>query len=131
MAKRDPYSRWRRLPPVFRSGEHKLPGPGEEPQRIILYLPGAVLDQAEALAGKAGVPTVQEYCAGLLGRAIEVERVKDHVAEVEAQRGPLEGFNEIADDPDYLAEWREHSESRETAAARPQTADHEHEAADI
>ena len=120
MAKRNPYSRVRRLPPVFRSGEHKLPGPNEEPQRIIIYLPGAVLDQAEVLAGKAGVPTIQEYCAGLLGRAIEVERVKAHMVEVEVKRGPLEGFNEVTGDPDYLAEWHEQSESRETAAGRPQ-----------
>jgi len=120
VAKRNPYSRWRRLPPVFRSGEHKLPGPNEEPQRIIIYLPGAVLDQAEVLAGKAGVPTIQEYCAGLLGRAIEVERVKAHMVQVEAKRGPLEGFNEVTGDPDYLAEWHEQSESRETAAGRPQ-----------
>jgi hypothetical protein len=122
VAKRNPYSRWRRLPPVFRSGEHKLPGPGEEPQRIIIYLPAAVLDQAEILAGKAGVPTIQEYCAGLLGRAIEVERIKAHMVEVEEKRGPLEGFNEVTGDPDYLAEWHEQSESRETAAGKPQTA---------
>ena len=120
MAKRNPYSRWRRLPPVFRSGEHKLPDPGEEPQRIIVYLPAAVLDQAEVLAGKAGVPTIQEYCAGLLKQAIEVERVKAHMVEVEAKRGPLEGFNEVTRDPDYLAEWHEQSGSRETAASRPQ-----------
>jgi hypothetical protein len=120
VAKRNPYSRWRRLPPVFRSGEHKLPVPGEEPQRIIIYLPAAVLDQAELLAGKAGVPTIQEYCAGLLGRAIEVERVKAHMVEVEAKRGPMEGFNEVTGDPDYLAEWHEQSESREHAAGRPQ-----------
>ena len=56
VAKRDPYSRWRRLPPVFRSGEHKLPAAGDEPQRIILYLKGAVLDQAEELAEKPGFP---------------------------------------------------------------------------
>ena len=91
VAKRDPYSRWRRLPPVFRSGEHKLPGAGDEPQRIILYLKGALLDQAEEQAEKAGVPTLQEYCAGLLARAIEVERVKHQVADVEAKRGPLRG----------------------------------------
>lgn len=108
----DPYSRWRRLPPVFRSGEHKLPTPGDEPQRIILYLRGELLDRAEALAAEAGIPTVQEYCAGLLARAIEVERVKHQVAEVEARRGPLEGLKEIAEDPDYLAEWREQSEPR-------------------
>jgi hypothetical protein len=118
VAKRNPYSRWRRLPPVFRSGEHKLPGPGEEAQRIILYLRGDVLDLAEALADKAGAPTLQEYCAQLLARAIEIERVKHQVAEVEAKHGPLQGFNEIASDPGYLAEWREQSESREIAAAK-------------
>jgi len=118
VAKRNPYSRWRRLPPVFRSGEHKLPDPGEEPQRIIIYLPAAVLDQAELLTGKAGVPTIQEFCAELLKRAIEVERVKAHLVEVEEKRGPLEGFNEITGDPDYLAEWQEQSESRETAAGK-------------
>ena len=131
MAKRNPYSRWRRLPPVFRSGEHKLPGPNEEPQRIIIYLPGAVLDQAEVLAGKAGVPTIQEYCAGLLGRAIEVERVKAHMVEVEVKRGPLEGFNEVTGDPDYLAEWHEQSESRETAAGRPPSAPRQSRLADL
>ena len=66
------------------------------------------------------MPTIQEYCAGLLGRAIEVERVKAHMVEVEVKRGPLEGFNEVTGDPDYLAEWHEQSESRETAAGRPQ-----------
>src|SRR4051812_40598146 len=109
VAKRDPYSRWRRLPPVFRSGEHRLPGAGDELQRIILYLKGAVLDQAEELADKAGVPTLQQYCAELLARAIDIERVKHQVADVEAKRGPLEGFNEISVDADYLAEWHRRS----------------------
>jgi hypothetical protein len=118
VAKRNPYSRWRRLPPVFRSGEHKIPGPGEEPQRIILYLRGDVLDQAESLAEKEGVPTLQEYCAQLLARAIEVERVKHHVAEVEAKRGPLQGFNEISGDPHYLTEWREQSDSKDVVGGR-------------
>ncbi len=122
MAKRDPYSRWRRLPPVFRSGEHKLPGAGDEPQRIILYLKGTVLDQAEEQAERSGVPTLQEYCAELLARAIEIERVKHHVADVEAKRGPLEGFQEISVDADYLAEWHKRSESGEIVAAKPQPA---------
>jgi hypothetical protein len=122
VAKRNPFSRWRRLPPVFRSGQHKIPGPGEEAQRIILYLRGDILDQAETLAEKAGVPTLQEYCAQLLARAIEFERAKFHVAEVEAKHGPLVGFNEITDDPDYLAEWREQSESRELLGAKDQAA---------
>jgi hypothetical protein len=72
-----------------------------------------ILDQAEALAENAGSATLQEYCAELLARAIEVERVKHHMTEVEARRGPLEGFNEIAEDPDYLVEWQEQSESAE------------------
>src|SRR5271165_1465787 len=79
VAKRDRYSRWRRLPPVFRSGEHKIPGAGEELQRIIIYLKGDILDQAEAQAEKAGVPTLQEYCAELLARAIEMQQVKHQV----------------------------------------------------
>lgn len=129
MANRDRFSRWRRLPPVFRSGEHKIPGPAEEAQRIILYLPSAVLDQAEALAGKAGVRTLQEYCERLLSEAIEVERLKDHVAEVETRRGPLEGFNEISGDLGYLSEWRELSGGRQTAASGPHgTPEHRPEA---
>jgi hypothetical protein len=84
-------------------------------------LPAAVLDQAEILAQKAGVSTIQEYCAELLRQSIEVERVKSHMVEVEAKRGPLEGFNEVTGDPDYLAEWREQSGSRESAAGKSQT----------
>ena len=124
MAKRNPYSRWRRLPPVFRSGEHKLPGYGDEAQRIILYLQGDALDQAEALAEQAGVPTLQEYCAQLLARAIEVERLKHHMADVEAKHGPLRGFNEVTGDPGYLAEWREQSEAREIVGAQGPTGKH-------
>jgi hypothetical protein len=120
VARRDPYSRWNRLPPVYRSGEHKIPGPDEEPQRIILYLKGAVLDLAEALAEKVGFATVQEYCADLLGKAIEVERVRHHVAEFEAKRGRLEGLSEVTGDVRYLSEWQEQSDSREIAAARDQ-----------
>jgi hypothetical protein len=77
-----------------------------------------LLDHAEALAEHTGAATLQEYCAELLARAIEVERVKHHMTEVEARRGPLEGFNEIAEDPDYLAEWQERSGSNETTAAK-------------
>ncbi len=119
MAKRNPYSRWRRLPPVFRAGEHKIADPGEDKARLILYLPLAVFEQAETLAVKGSVPTVQEYCTKLLSDAIEVERVKAHLVEVEEKRGPLEGFKEITDDPTYLAEWHEQSGSREIEAAQP------------
>jgi hypothetical protein len=71
-----------------------------------------MLDLAESLAEKAGISTVQDYCAQLLERAIHAERVRQKVAEVEAVRGPLEGLNEIASDPDYLAEWHARSEVR-------------------
>jgi hypothetical protein len=121
VAKRDPYSRWRRLPPVFRSGEHKLPGRGEEPERIILYLKGEILDQAETQAEKVGARTLQEYCAGLLAWAIEIERVKHQVEDVEAKRGTLEGLSEISDDPAYLTEWLEQSASGESPTASAQS----------
>src|SRR5215468_5150391 len=73
VAKRPRFSRWRRLPPVFRSGEHRPVGTGNELDRIILYLPSRLLDLAEKLAAKAGVPAIQDYCARLLAQAIESE----------------------------------------------------------
>jgi hypothetical protein len=76
-----------------------------EPQRLTLYLPDAILAAAEQQASRAGVATVQEYGAELLRRAIEAVQIREQVAEVEAKRGPLAGLNEIADDPEYLAEW--------------------------
>jgi hypothetical protein len=112
VAKRPRFSRWRRLPPVFRSGEHRPVGTGNEQDRIILYLPTRILDLAEKLAEKAGMPAIQDYCARLLARAIESEQVQQKVAEFEAKRGPLKGLKEIADDPDYLAEWQARSEVR-------------------
>src|SRR5262249_4708705 len=112
VAKRPRFSRWRRLPPVFRSGEHRPVGTGNEQDRIILYLPTRILDLAEKLAEKAGIPAIQDYCARLLARAIESEQVQQKVAEFEAKRGPLKGLKEIADDPDYLAEWQVRSEVR-------------------
>jgi hypothetical protein len=105
VAKRPRHSRWRRLPGVYRFGEKKRPDPSLEPQRLTLYLTWRQLDAAEALAAQAGGMTIQEYCTGLLEQALEAERIKAHVANLEAQRGVLEGLHEIADDPEYLAEW--------------------------
>jgi hypothetical protein len=34
------------------------------------------------------------------------------VADFEARRGPLEGFKQIANDPSYLAEWKQQSEAK-------------------
>src|SRR5262249_10039822 len=112
VAKRPRFSRWRRLPPVFRSGEHRPVGSGNELDRIILYLPSRLLDLAEALAEKAGIPAIQDYCARLLGQALEAERDRQKVIEFETRRGPLEGLKQIAADPNYLAEWQAESESR-------------------
>ncbi len=104
---RNKYSRWRRLPPVFRSGEHKLPGYEDEVHRLTLYLPGSLLDLAQELADRYEVPTMQEYCALLLARSLEEERTRRQMAEVESKRGPLKGLAAIAGDPGYLAEWRD------------------------
>jgi hypothetical protein len=117
VAKRPRFSRWRRFPGAFRTGEHRPPGTGEEIDRIILYVPTHVLDTAEILAEKAGVSTVQEYCAGLLAQAVENERIQHKVTEFEARRGPLEGLNQIANDPDYLAEWQDRTETRAASSA--------------
>jgi len=97
---------------VFRTGEHRPTDSGTDLDRIILYVPARILDLAEALAEKAGVPTVQDYCALLLMRSLENERVQQKVADFEARRGPLEGLKQIANDPDYLAEWQEQSETK-------------------
>lgn len=113
MAKRPKYSRWRRLPRVYRSGEFKLPDPNPEPQRLTLYLKDELLEAAERQAEQAGVETVQRYCEGLLARAIQSEQIREHVAEIEARSGPLEGLQEIANDPAYLAEWSEQTSPRE------------------
>ncbi len=112
MAKRPRFSRWRRLPPVFRTGEHRPIGSGNEQDRIILYLPSRILDLAESLAEKAGISTVQDYCSRLLTRVLEAEQIQQKVAGFEARRGPLEGLREIAEDPDYLAEWQAQSEQK-------------------
>jgi hypothetical protein len=61
---------------------------------------------AESLAESTGTGSVKEFCKTLLERAIEAERARRHLAEVESRRGPLEGLAAIASDPDYLAEWR-------------------------
>jgi hypothetical protein len=110
------FSRWRRLPPVFRSGEHAPIRSGKDLARIILYLPESILDQAELLGEKAGIPALQAYCEYLLKRAVEFESVRQKVTEFEIRRGPLEGLAEIADDLDYLAEWEEFRADRGPAA---------------
>jgi hypothetical protein len=77
-------------------------------------VPARILDLAEALAEKAGVESVQDYCALILMQALENERVQQRVAEFETRRGPLEGLKQIADDPEYLAEWQERVDAGKT-----------------
>ncbi len=106
MAKRNKYSRWRRLPGgLSRTSRRQFPDVDDEPQPLTLFLPASSLDAAEQQAVRAGAATVQEYCAGLLRRLVDEQRVRDQFADVEARRGALEGLNEIANDPEYLAEW--------------------------
>jgi hypothetical protein len=110
--KRPRFSRWRRLPGVFRTGDNRPATSGTELDRLILYVPARILDLAEALAEKAAVPTVQDYCALLLMQSLENERVHQKVADIEARRGPLEGLKQIAEDSGYLAEWQERSDAK-------------------
>jgi hypothetical protein len=104
LGKRRRFSRWRRLPGAYRFGDDKPADPNAEPQRLSLYVPGTVLDRAEMQAVRLGFADAQEYCTELLLKAIEAEHVREQMADVEAKRGPLEGFHEIADDPEYLSE---------------------------
>jgi hypothetical protein len=112
VAKRPRFSRWRRLPGVFRTGDHREPEKTDQLDRIILYVPPRILDLAEALAEKAGLTSIQDYCALLLMQALENERIQQKVSDFEARRGPLEGFKQIANDPSYLAEWKQQSEPK-------------------
>jgi hypothetical protein len=112
VAKRPRFSRWRRLPGVFRTGDHREPEKTDQLDRIILYVPPRILDLAEALAEKAGLTSIQDYCALLLMQALENERIQQKVSDFEARRGPLEGFKQIANDPSYLAEWKQQSEGK-------------------
>lgn len=116
MAKRLKHSRWRRLPGAFRVAERKFPDEGDDLQRLSLYIPGRLLDQAEALAIRAGASSVQAYCETLLGGAIESEHTREQLAEVESRRKAMEGWDAIANDADYLAEW---SRSAERERDRP------------
>jgi len=108
------FSRFRRLPGLYRIRERKLPDPHEEPQLLSLYISGRLLDKAEALAMKTGVATVQEYCQKLLGWAIESQEEAAKAAEVEIMENPLKSLDALANEPDYLAAWT--SSHRETVA---------------
>jgi hypothetical protein len=93
------------MPGLSRIHETKIPSPTAELQRLTLYLPGGVLDEAEAQAMRAGAPSVQAYCEALLRDAIEGQHSRTQAEQAEARSNPLEALDEIASDPDYLAEW--------------------------
>ncbi len=113
MPDRPPYSRFRRLPGLYRIGDVKPPDPHEAPQLLALYLPGKLLDRAEALAIRTGATTVQEYCEKLLKMAIEREDRHAQAEAVEVKHDMLESLDAMADDPDYLADWNSTSSVRE------------------
>ena len=56
VAKRPRFSRWRRLPPVFRTGEHRPIGTGNELDRIILYLPARLARPGRGPGREGGDP---------------------------------------------------------------------------
>ncbi|MDB5353262.1 MAG: hypothetical protein JWN86_4509 [Planctomycetota bacterium] len=105
MPDRPPYSRFRRLPGLYRIGDVKPPDPHAEPQLLALYIPGSLLDRAEALAVRAGAATVQEYCEELLKMVIESEEAHLRAEAVEVKHDMLESMEAMASDPDYLADW--------------------------
>lgn len=113
MPDRPRFSRFRRLPGLYRIGDVKPPDPNEEPQPLTVYLPGRILDLAEALAAREGTSSVQEYCEALLRDAIEDEDAARRAERVQVTRGTLDSLDDLASDPDYLAEW---SASREKSA---------------
>ncbi len=98
--------RLRRPAGSFWIGQTKPADPDDDPQRISLFLTGHQLDLAQKLANAAGISTIQAFCTRLLVAGLEAERTRLSLEETEARRGPLHGWNAIADDPEYLAEWR-------------------------
>ena len=118
---------WKRPYSSFRQGERARSDVDGEPIRLTLYLPGRLLDLAETFATRDGVATVQIFCEELLTRALEDERGRHRIEDAEARRGPFEGLNEIADDPEYLAEWTAShagvAASRASDASQPPVSD--------
>lgn len=103
MPERPSNSRFRRLPGLYRFGDVRAPDPHAEPQLLSLYLPGRLLDQAEALAMRNGSVTVQEYCEKLLSRAIEAEESQVRAESIEVRHEVMESLEAMTNEPDYLA----------------------------
>lgn len=96
---------WRpRLLGSFRTGQDRPADLGNDPQRLVLYLPGFALDEALRQSIRAGAKDLQRYCESVLLRQIEAEQNRNRVRRVEAERGKLEGLRAVSSDLDYLAE---------------------------
>lgn len=105
MAKPLAYSRWRRLPGVHRITEHRLPDHRDEAQRLTLFVPGWVLDEAERLSLQSGARSVQEYCEALLQQAIEQKTGRPSPSPSEPRFSGSLDLDEIASDLQGLAGW--------------------------
>lgn len=103
MPERPRFSRFRRLPGLYRIGDDKPPDLDAEPRLLTLYLPSGHLDRAEAQSMRVGAETVQDYCADLLRRSIEAEEQRAQAEALEARQSPLESLDALTQDPDYLA----------------------------
>ncbi len=126
MPERPPYSRFRRLPGLYRIGEVKPPDPHEEPQLLSLYLPGKWLDVAERLGMLAGSSTVQEYCEELLMRALDAEDAQAKAEAVDVRLDLMDDVEAMANDPGTVAAWnasareaKDVSESHEQVTTAP------------
>lgn len=123
MPERPRFSRFRRLPGLFRTGDSRRPDPAEEPVPLTVYLSGRLLDLAENLAARHGSTTVQEYCEELLKMAIEEEDQATKQESIQVTRGTLQSLDDLANDPDYLTEWtasvREHTQEHELHVVEP------------
>ncbi len=115
-SKRLQFSRWKRLPGVKRVGEQRLLDPGDEAQRLSLYLPGKLLDEAGELARAAGVASIQKYCEGLLAQAISAERARHRLANDEEMRGVLDRIDALASELHGAGSAEEVEEGVEAAA---------------
>lgn len=113
MPERPRFSRFRRLPGLYRFGDAKPPDLDAEPQLLAIYLPAGVLDRAEKLAMMAGSETMQEYCTRLLHEAIEVEEEHARLEAEAARHGTLESLDELTSDPEYLSQWTAQTRGRD------------------
>jgi hypothetical protein len=105
---RPKYSRYGRLPGVHWITERRIPGPEADLERLTLYLPGGVIDQAMVLTRRARAQSLQAFCEELLRTAIEGPHAVEETWDDDGSpKAPLHGFDAIADDVEYLVEWSE------------------------